>query len=210
MPTIFSSQQKKSSKGVAHPPHVHSSMGPFTTYAVRPQSVAFETQSEKEEIILFLRQHIIVLVVPVIVSIFLALAPTVLFPLLISFLPKLPFAVPVGYIIVGSIFWYLATFGFLLGSFLHWFFNIYIVTNERVVDIDFVNLLYKELSEANLGRIQDLSYTTAGLLGTVFNYGNVFIQTAAEVPNMEFLIVPFPSEVVKTISDLTQHHELDL
>ncbi len=75
------------------------------------------------------------------------------------------------------------------------------MTNERIVDIDFVNLLHKDIAETQLERVQDISYNTKGILATMFNFGDVTIQTAGEVPNFIFERVPKPSEVVDIISD---------
>ena len=87
-------------------------------------------------------------------------------------------------------------------SFLTWFFNVYIVTDERIIDIDFYNLIYKEVSDANIDKIQDVTYKMGGVIRTLFNYGDVMVQTASEVPNFEFLAVPKPDKVAKVLQDL--------
>jgi hypothetical protein len=130
-------------------------LGPLTCYAVKPDGVRFETQEEGETVVLFLRQHIVVNVPWIIMAIIMVIAPTVLFPLLFSVI-RLSVTIPIGYIIVGTIFWYVASFGFILAKFLGWFFNIYIVTNDRLVDIDFYYLLYKHFSQAELTKVQDI------------------------------------------------------
>jgi uncharacterized membrane protein YdbT with pleckstrin-like domain len=117
-------------------------------------------------------------------------------------------ALPVSYYVVGTMFWYLATFGFALSSFIGWFFNIYIVTNERIVDIDFFYLLYKKFSQAELTKIQDINYTSGGLLAAMFNFGDVVVETAGEAPNIDFELIPFPEKVVETIRELTEHEEV--
>ena len=178
-------------------------MRPLTAFAVNPQGLRFETQEEAEVVILFLRQHIIVNVPWILITILLLVAPTVIFPKLFSVL-SLNFSLPTGFFLIGTMFWYLATFGFALASFIGWFFNIYIVTNERVVDIDFFYLLYKKFSEAELTKIQDINYTSGGIIATVFNYGNVTIETAGEAPNLVFESIPFPEKVVETIRGLTE------
>ncbi len=175
----------------------------LTTFAMRPDGVRFETQEAQEEVILFLRQHIIVNVPWVILAAVLVIAPTVIFPMIFPVL-KIPFVIPIGYWVVGTVFWYLMTFGFILANFIAWFFNIYIVTNERVVDIDFLYLLYKQFSQAELNKIQDISYRTGGIFATMFNYGHVSVQTAGEAPNLEFENVPRPDRVVQTIRSLTE------
>lgn len=176
-------------------------MRPLTAFASYPNGVRFETQDEEEVVVLFLRQHFVVNIPWLFMVFIMIVAPTVIFPLVFRFL-ELPFPLPLGYAIIGTLFWYTLTFGFALAKFIHWFFNIYIVTNQRIVDIDFVNLLYKQFSEAQLSNIQDISYRMRGIVATVVNYGNVIIQTAGELPNFEFAAVPNPSKVVEAISEL--------
>lgn len=179
-----------------------SRMSPFTAFAVNPYGVRFETQEAEEQVALFLRQHLVVNVPWIAVTIIFLLAPSVLFPLILGSLPApLPFA----YVLIGTLSWYLVTVGFALINFLHWFFNIYIVTNERIIDIDFQYLLFKRFSQAELERIQDISYTAGGIFATVFHYGNVYVQTAGEMPNLEFLAVPRPDKVVEKIRALTEN-----
>ncbi len=180
-----------------------SHLGPLTCFSVNPSDVRFETQEEKEKVILFLRQHIIVNVPWIVITIVLLISPTILLPVFFRIV-NFTFMPPAGYVVVGTLFWYLATFGFALANFIGWYFNIYIVTNERIVDIDFYYLLYKQFSEAELTKIQDISYNTGGILATLFNYGNVLIETAGETPNIEFDRVPFPEKVVQTIRSLTE------
>lgn len=176
-------------------------MTPLTCFAVSPEGVRFETQEETEKVILFLRQHLVVLVPSVLLVVFLALAPIVILPFVERFIP-IPLDIPSRYVIVGMAFWYVLTFGVALTSFLRWFFNIYIVTNIRIVDIDFLHLLYKEFSEARLEKIQDMSFKSGGISAAFFNYGDVYVETAGETPNIEFLAVPNPAKVVETISSL--------
>ncbi len=172
----------------------------FTAFATWPPNLRFEHQEKNETVILFLRQHLITIVPTMAFGVLLIFAPMVLFPVLLKMLST-TITIPVGYIIVGTIFWYTASFGVILAKFLHWFFNIFIVTNDRIIDIDFINLLYKDVAEAQLSRVQDISYNQKGIFGTMFNYGNVVIQTAGELPNFSFEIVPKPSEVVDIVSD---------
>lgn len=181
--------------------HDHAALGPLTCFAVNPKGIRFETQEAEETVVLFLRQHLVVNVPWIAIAILMALAPTIVFPFILAFF-RVPVGIPVSYVVVGMAFWYVATFGFILANFLYWFFNIYIVSNQRIVDIDFLYLLYKQFSQAELGRIQDITYTTGGIFAALFNYGNVYIQTAGELPNLEFEKVPHPDQVVETIRSL--------
>lgn len=201
MPTLFQAPDKKPMKKSVKA-HIGVRMSPLTSFAVNPSGVRFETQEAEEQVILFLRQHFIVNIPWVVLTVIFLFIPPVLFPLVIR---SLPAPLPLSYLLIGTLSWYLVTVGFALVSFLHWFFNIYIVTNERVIDIDFQYLLFKRFSQAELERIQDISYTAGGIFATVFHYGNVYVQTAGEVPNLEFLAVPRPDKVVEKIRNLMEN-----
>ncbi|MCL4360404.1 PH domain-containing protein [Patescibacteria group bacterium] len=178
----------------------------FTSFAVNPEGVHFETQEAQETVVLFLRQHVVVNIPWILIALLLLIAPVILLPVLFRFV-HLPIVLPGGFVLIGTMFWYLAAFGFILASFLHWFFNIYIVTDERIVDIDFYYLLFKRFSEAELTKIQDISFTTGGIAATVFNYGNILVETAGELPNIEFEAVPQPEKIVATIRSLIEQGE---
>ena len=98
-------------------------------------------------------------------------------------------------------------FGYTLAKFMGWFFNIYILTDERVVDVDFANIFFRKISTAKIDEIQDVNIQSSGALETFFGYGSVFIQTAAEVSQFEFLAVPNPDKVGKIINQLIDLEE---
>jgi hypothetical protein len=41
-------------------------------------------------------------------------------------------------------------------------------------------------------------------LATIFNYGDVVVETAGEAPNIIFESIPYPEKVVETIRELTE------
>jgi hypothetical protein len=175
------------------PGHTHSPLSAFYFY---PDHIDFESRSKEEKIVLLLRQHLIVNVKWILVTILLLFVPATMaaFGVFSS--------LPVGFELVITMAWYLITLAYAFENFLSWFFNVYIVTNMRVVDVDFYNLIYKEVSDANLDKIQDVTYNMGGVARTIFNYGDVFVQTAAEVAEFDFVAVPNPDKVAKIIEDL--------
>ena len=168
--------------------------GLFSSFVPEPQNVKFETQEDDEKVLLLLRRHIITNVPWILISILLFLVPFFypLFPFL-NFLPLRYFPI----IIIG---WYLLTFVYIFENFLLWFYNIYIVTTGRVVDVDFYNILYKEVSDARIEKIQDVSYDQNGFVEAFFNYGDILIQTAGEKEEFIFEKVPEPDKVVSIIN----------
>lgn len=178
-------------------------MGLLTAYAERPKGLKFETQHEGEEVIVFMRPHFATNIPWISAVVLLALAPFGIIPFLLTLvgIPDIPFK----YYLVGVAFWYLATFGYALLNFTLWYYNIYIVTNERIIDIDFLQLLYKRFSEARLTNVEDVTYTAGGFFAALFNYGDVHIQTAGQVNNFEFHYIPKPAQVVKIIGGLVKN-----
>lgn len=211
MPTVFETQpQQQPDKNTSHAkvesttPVIsspHDRMSLFTQYARNPVGVRFETQVEEEEVVLFMRQHFILNVPWIAATILLLLAPFGIIPLLLTLVPIFP-SLPSQYTFVSLSFWYVAVFGYALVNFIRWYYNIYIVTTQRVVDIDFIQLLHKKFSEARLDKIEDLSYTASGFTATLFNFGDIHIQTAGENPNFAFESIPRPADVVQTIGTL--------
>lgn len=181
-------------------PHTHH-YNPISSYCHFPANVKFSSADSDEKIILLLRKHwltnvkwfitgVVMLIVPL---------PFVYFPIL-NFVPE-------RFIVVGVLFWYLATAAFTLEKFLSWFFNVYIVTDERVFDVDFYDLVHRDISDANLDQIQDVTSRIGGSIRTSFNYGDVLIQTAAESLEIEFEAVPKPDEVASILRKLRVEEE---
>lgn len=168
--------------------------GIFSAFVTQPRNVHFENQEDQEEVLLLLRKHAITNVPWILISAVLILTP--------FFYPLFPFLnfLPVRYFPVIIIGWYLLVFAFVFENFLLWFYNIYIVTNERVIDVDFYNILYKEVADARIDKIQDVSYDQSGLVEAFFNYGDILIQTAAEKTEFVFELVPNPDKVVQIIN----------
>lgn len=175
------------------PGHRHSRFSAFSLY---PDNVRFETKDKEEKIILMLRQHPIVNVKWILTTLLLLTGPTLLGLLgVFAFLPT-------GFPLVLSLSWYLITSIYAIEGFLNWYFNVYFITTARIVDVDFFNLINKRVSNAEIEMIQDVSYSTGGVLRTMLNYGDIFIQTAAEVSEFDFLAVPNPEKVAKILDDL--------
>jgi hypothetical protein len=72
------------------------------------------------------------------------------------------------------------------------------------VDVDFLFLLYKHFSEAELDKIQDISFTSSGIMAAMFNYGDVSVETAGELPNINFETVPNPQKIVEMVRALAE------
>jgi len=167
------------------------------TFCIRP-NFRFQTQGDDEEVILVLRAHLFTQLGWVLNS-FLILFLMVLLDYFFSF-----FLNPIQTIFT-YIFSLFFVFAYIWLNILNWFFNVGIITNERIVDIDFNAILYKEISEARLDKVQDLTEKAGGFFETFFDYGHLYIQTAgAQEQNIEYDHIPHPQIVIKIIHKLTE------
>lgn len=182
-------------------PHGHS-LSSFISY---PENVRFDTQEEQEQIILLLRKHWVTNVLWVFFAVLLFIAPTFIFP--VFFKTNALSFVPGNFVVILTLGWYLLSFGFALVNFISWYFNVYIVTNERIIDVDFYHLLYKQMASARLARVQDITYKLGGVARAIFDYGDVYIQTAGTEVNFDFEAVPHPEQVVRIIGELTEKEQ---
>jgi uncharacterized membrane protein YdbT with pleckstrin-like domain len=170
-------------------------------YAPKPVQVAFDAQIKNEQVILLLRQHPIFLLKPFIIVVI-----ALFFPMIMNASTILDF-LPERFHLAFNIGWYLLVFGFALESFLVWFFNVYLVTDERIIDVDFLSLIYKNVSTAKIDNIEDVTVTASGAFASIFDYGTVLIQTAAEKTQFEFENVPHPTKVAALLNEMMLEEE---
>lgn len=109
--------------------------------------------------------------------------------------------VPQAFMIVFLIINYLLVLIIAFEGFLHWYFNVYIVTDKNIVDVDFHSILFKNIDVAPLRNIEDTSSQMGGILNSFFHYGDVFIQTAGNARNIDLESVPRPHHVADFILD---------
>ena len=211
MPDLFNptSEQPKTEKNpptasimqdttvLKKPTHTHH----FASFCDHPEGIYFENQEADEEVLLFLRRHFITNVPWIATTIILLILPPFLIftlPFLPSFLSSLP--PEFGKILLY--FYYLLTFNFALLEFITWYYNISLVTQKRIVDIDFSDLVYHDVAVTKLTLVEETNYNQVGFIRSLFNYGDVYVQTAAEKLHFDFLAVPKPTKVIDIIQNL--------
>lgn len=170
-------------------------------YMPKPKRMTFSTQDSGEHIVLALRQHPITQLRWILLAFGLALLPFLItFAGIFDFLPN-------RFYFAGVIGWYLVVTGYILESFLKWFYNVYIITDERIIDVDFHSLINRDIAAAKIDKIEDVTALTVGVLAAVFDYGNVIIQTAAEKREFDFPGIPNPNKVSTLINELILEEE---
>lgn len=173
----------------------------FSAFCLLPSKVRFETQEAKEKIILLLRRHWFTQlkwIFTVIIMVFL--------PLVLNRIPLLDFLSDKGQL-MAIIIWYLLVVAFVYEQFISWYFHVFIITDERVIDVNFYNLLYKEVSEAKIDNIEDVTYRQGGVIRALLNFGDINMQTAGEKREFAIEDVPLPGRVAKILNELKLEEE---
>ena len=66
---------------------------------------------------------------------------------------------------------------FMLKRYIIWRNSVYVVTDKRLIAVEQKNFFKRKMTEANLDKIQNVSHEINGFWQTIFNFGNVIIQT---------------------------------
>jgi len=183
---------------------------PFSSVSVYPADLEFDVQNPGEIIYIMMRKHFFTNFPWVWRAIVVILLPLLLILVVNNLtLEGRKFLLEDIVSKVSSTFWLLALLAFysgvttyIIGNFLNWYFNIYLVTNERIIHIHFKIFTGKMVSEASLEKIEDISQQIYGFFPSIFNYGDVYVQTAAEKARFLFKSVSDPSWFRDVLGDL--------
>lgn len=157
--------------------------------------VKFETYEPGEKIILLLRAHPFTQIPWIITSILIYILILILNMFIANFFSG-------GQILIFNIFGVMFLLSYIWFSFISWYFNVGIITNKRIIDIDFYVVLYKEITVARLDKVEDITLKSGGYFESFLDFGTVFIQTAGTEANIEFANIPKPSLVVQLINNI--------
>ncbi len=164
---------------------------------------SFPGQHDNEEVALVVRKHWMVLL-----PYFLHIALMCLLPI-IFYIFIVPNILPVFmeepynrlFILLSTIY-----YGFvwiiLFTVWADYYLDVWIVTNERIIDIEQIGFFNRVVSELDLKRIQDITSSVHGMISTMFGFGSIHIQTAAEEGKFDLKSVPHPVTVRRQITKL--------
>lgn len=208
MPDIFSPDTKKlptaqpdsvlPSPAEVVPPK---SLPLFAAFCHNPQGIQMKDQNPNESIILFLRRHNVTNFNWIVLSSILLVIPLVLF-IVDKIVGGVLGVLPTRFTIIFVCFYYLIVIEYTFLKFTDWFYNVGIVTTSRIIDIKFTDNMNKEVSATRIADIIDVEFSQSGFLPSIYDYGDVYMQTEAEKENFEFLSIPHPAKVSDTILDL--------
>lgn len=186
----------------------------FGALHVNPKRVKFATQNEGEVVYVLLRSHFATNIGWILKSVVYFLFPWLVYlvfqwagllgGVVADIEKQIVSVIPFSIVIEFCLVYYSFLTTYVFSHFVNWYYDVYLITNERMIHIDFVPLIGPKVSEAPLENIQDISQRIYGFLPSIFNYGDVLVQTAAEKAIFLFKAVPDPSWFRDVLADLAK------
>ena len=154
---------------------------------------SFPGQHENEKVALVARKHLIVLLPYFLYIVLMCLLPIIFYIFIV------PYALPAflddpynRFFVLLSAIYYGFVWIVIFTVWVDYYLDIWIITNERILDIEQIGFFNRVVSELDLKRIQDITSSVHGILPTMFGFGNIHIQTAAEERRFDLKLVPHP------------------
>lgn len=158
----------------------------------------FSDQFDDEEMLLLFRKHPIVMRRAIVIASIGLLLPVLYVGGLTFFRPDSPPTIPfffgclgLGLVIATVIMFY---------SWISWNFSVYIVTNQRFIQITQSGLWRRSVVDIGLDKIQTISYEISGLQETLLGFGTIVVQTY--VGELVIHDVHHPKHIQKRMSQI--------
>ncbi len=89
-------------------------------------------------------------------------------------------------------------------SWIAWHFSVYIVTDQRLIQIKQKGFFHRSVVDMGLRQIQMVNYEVAGLNETLLGYGTIMMQTL--VGDLIIHEVHHPADIAKKIQVILRDH----
>lgn len=162
-----------------------------------------DTNRPEEHIVAVVHKHWWALLREVVGVGLLFLAPLIALPVLAIFFGSAVDADTIGatFGFIGAA-WALVCWHLLFTQWTDYYFDMWVITNWRVVDIDLRGLFKLDIATIlDLDHIQDIKTESTGVIANVLNFGRITVQTAGTSREFEFIHCPKPRRVEKIIRD---------
>lgn len=106
-------------------------------------------------------------------------------------------------VLLGSAY-YIGILLFFFSSFVDFYLDILIVTNDRLIDMEQNGLFARTIAEVDLYQIQDVTSEVKGVFATLFKFGNLTIQTAGALPKFIVYNIHDPHHMRQAILALVE------
>jgi uncharacterized membrane protein YdbT with pleckstrin-like domain len=138
------------------------------------------TLAPQEEVLLLIRRHWFVFIRPTIMFVFLLVVPPILLIISPSYLPILSDPTIASIINFSLAIYVMAILTYAFVLWMAYYLDVWIITNQRIIDVEQAGLFTRSVSEMTMDRIQNVTVEIPGFIATILGFGNIRIQTAGE------------------------------
>ncbi len=173
---------------------------------MKPQDFHFSNLTKDEHILRIVHRHwfdIFLQYLPVLGILALTLMSFLAIPLIFDDFTS-EASIPIFFFIQTFILILLWLYCFLIWT--DYYLDIWIITTQRVINIEQKGLFVRHVSELQFSKIEDITTEVEGFFSTILNYGNVHAQTAAEETRFTFHNVPNPYKIRARLME--QHRKI--
>lgn len=164
----------------------------------------FPGQHENENIILFLRRHWFVFLMRILLVVAAVISLIFVYFLFSAINNNFAESEYRNLLLFGESLATLFVWNFFFILWLDYYLDAWIVTNERIINIEQRGFFNRDISELKLTKIQDVTSEIIGIVPTLLNYGNIYVQTAGEKERFTFNQIPNPNYVKNVIVELQE------
>lgn len=155
-----------------------------------------------EQIVLELRRHWFIFFLETIFLVIFVCLPFIIFAFLSQNNALEAHPILTNWFQFAAAAWFLFTW---ITFFIIWttfYLDAWIITNERIIDIEQHALFKREIVEFRIENIQDVSIHVSGFIPTMLGYGDILAETAGEQRHCTIKDAPHPEKVKNLLSEL--------
>ncbi len=127
----------------------------------------FDSQHEDEEVLMLFRRHPVVMrkgLLAILAMLLVGMIPVSIWPTNLKLLWLIPASLVLGSVVM---------FYYWIG----WYFSVFIVTDQRLVQISQKGLFDRSFVDVGLSKIQNINYQVSGIQETILGFGTILVQT---------------------------------
>lgn len=161
------------------------------------------TKDEKK--IAVFRRHWIVMFFEMMVFAFIGIVPVIAIPIAISIVGVEIIPQMQRLFFVLTAIWILFVWIAFFVVYTNYYLDVWIITNKRLIDVEQKGLFTREISTVRIENIQDAVSNIKGFVQTMFNYGEVHVQTSGAEREFVIYDVHDPKRVKDQIMRIQEH-----
>lgn len=172
-------------------------------FEIFPENIQFANQNPGEKVFVFVRRHWFENISRFTRNMSYCLIPWIIMLVLELLQVQLTFVTFREIVMIIVVFYSVIATNFIK-DFTDWYYDSYIITNERIISYEFKPFAKYQINEGMLQDIQAVKEVSAGLIANLFGYGTVEVAFEGSREPITFLRVSSPTKIRDILTDLVK------